>query len=167
MSEHRIGGDNRTRQREQPQEFKGRFVLVRLAVDSQLRQDDLSLVRIAGNEMDGGQLFAGRAAQAFPIDCDRSPIVTVSLRLEPSADRRFKSLDVDRPQNHRERTLGQGLGPSETQARNDLGRKVPPEIDHALEPAHAGHHCQNQQRQDGRKRVSLAFGPTRIWDLLE
>jgi hypothetical protein len=85
-------------------------VLVGLAVDSQLGQNNLSFVRITSNEMDGGELFAGRAAQTFPIDGDRRPTVSVGLRLEPSADRRFKSLDINRPKDDRERTLGQGFG---------------------------------------------------------
>src|SRR5262249_9783760 len=37
----------------------------------------------------------------------------------------------------------------------------------ALKPAHPSHHCQNQERQNRWKRVSLAFGPPGIRNLLE
>ena len=142
-------------------------MLVGLAVDSQLRQDNLSFVRIASNEMDGGELFAGRAAQTFPVDSDRRPTVSVGLCLEPSADCRFKSLDINRPKDDRERTLGQGLGVFEAQSLDDVRRQISPKVNNTLQPSNPSHHRQDQEAQDCRKRVSLSFGPTRIWDLLE
>jgi hypothetical protein len=93
--------------------------------------------------------------------------VPIGLTPQPSPDHRLEGRDVDRPEDLRERALGERPGPGEAQRCDDIRGEVPAEIDDPLEAAHAGHGRQDEQRQDGRERMSLALGASRVGDLAE
>ena len=94
MSEHGVGCDDGILQRQQPQEFESRLVLIGLGVDSQFREHDLSLVRIGGHEMHARDALAGRAAQRLSVNGDRTPTLGVGLPGQPSTQRRLESRET-------------------------------------------------------------------------
>ena len=60
-------------------------MLVGLAVDPELSRHDLRLMRGTGHEIDGGQSFTRRAAEALAVDGDRRPALLSGLPLKPLA----------------------------------------------------------------------------------
>ncbi len=140
VGEHCVGGDDRPSQRQQSQQFEGRLVLIGLAVDSPLGQGDLGFMRLASYQVDRGQLFAGRATQAFAVDGDRAPTMPVGQSLKPSADNRLEGVDVDGTEDLRERALGKRLGPHEAEGSDHVWWQVSAEIDNTLESAHPSEH---------------------------